>query len=227
MIEAKNISQSVRYGDETLHILRDVSLTVADGESLAITGPSGSGKTTLLGLLAGLDVPTSGTITIDGELLSGMDEDQRALFRGRHVGFVFQSFHLLPSLDALENVALPLDLMGVPNARERAAEYLVQVGLGHRVGHFPAQLSGGEQQRVAIARAFATQPRYLFADEPTGSLDAKTGASIIELLFDMNRRHHTTLVMVTHEQRLAAMCRRQVEIAEGCLREITMAGASE
>ena len=227
MIEAKNITQSVRYGDETLHILRDVSLSVADGESVAITGPSGSGKTTLLGLLAGLDVPTSGTITIDGELLSGMDEDQRALFRGRHVGFVFQSFHLLPSLDALENVALPLDLMGVSSARERAAEYLSQVGLGHRLGHFPAQLSGGEQQRVAIARAFATQPRYLFADEPTGSLDAKTGASIIELLFDMNRRHHTTLVMVTHEQRLAAMCRRQVEITEGCLREVTIAGASE
>ena len=220
MIEATHINQRVHYGDDVLEILHDVSLVVDTGETLAVTGPSGSGKTTLLGLLAGLDVPTSGSIVIDGCDITQMDEDQRALFRGQHVGFVFQSFHLLHSLTALENVALPLDLAGVPDATARAKAYLQQVGLGQRMAHFPSRLSGGEQQRVAIARAFASRPQYLFADEPTGNLDGNTGALIIDLLFELNRQHNTTLILVTHEQRLAERCGRQVVIEQGVLTEV-------
>lgn len=215
MIEVKNLCYRVNYGDQQITILDDVSFDIADAESVAITGSSGSGKTTLLGLLAGLDVPVSGSVTVAGQTISDQDEDQRALFRAGHVGFVFQSFHLLPSLTALENVALPLDLAGISNSRELAGKYLEQVGLAHRLTHYPTSMSGGEQQRVAIARAFATNPRYLFADEPTGNLDQQTGERIIELLFELNREHNTTLVMVTHEPRLAALCQRQLVIDNG------------
>lgn len=219
MIEVQHLCHSIHSGDHEIHILNDVGFAIADAETVAITGSSGSGKTTLLGLMAGLDVPTSGRITVNGELISAMDEDQRALFRARHVGFVFQSFHLLPSLTALENVALPLDLLGRKDSHEEAEAYLEQVGLAHRLSHYPSQMSGGEQQRVAIARAFASHPRYLFADEPTGNLDPVTGNRIIELLFDLNSRQQTTLVMVTHEQRLADLCQRQLVIADGTVSE--------
>ncbi len=219
MIQVENVTHSVVYGDEIINILKDVTFSIIAGETVAITGSSGSGKTTLLGLMAGLDVPSQGSITVDGQNISALSEDERALFRGKNVGFVFQSFHLLPSLTALENVALPLDLMGDKEATTKASAYLQQVGLGHRMGHFPAQLSGGEQQRVAIARAFASQPKYLFADEPTGNLDAKTGSTIIDLLFDLNKKYNTTLILVTHEQRLAGHCQRQLVIEEGRLSE--------
>lgn len=219
MIKVENLSHRVIYGDEQISILENLNMTVADGETVAITGSSGSGKTTLLGLLAGLDVPTAGRITVAGELISAMDEDERARFRARHVGFVFQSFHLLPGLTALENVALPLDLAGDRQSLAKARAYLELVGLQHRLAHYPAQLSGGEQQRVAIARAFAASPQYLFADEPTGNLDQKTGAHIIELMFELNAKQKATLILVTHEQRLAAMCQRQFVIENGQLVE--------
>lgn len=220
MIEVQQLCQRVSYGDHEITILDNISFRIDDGQTVAITGSSGSGKTTLLGLLAGLDVPSSGTIRVAGEPVSSMSEDQRALFRARHIGFVFQSFHLLPSLSALENVALPLDLAGSKNSQQQAREYLEQVGLSHRLSHYPAQLSGGEQQRVAIARAFASQPQYLLADEPTGNLDQQTGSRIIELLFDLNRQHHTTLILVTHEARLASLCQRQLVIEQGRISEV-------
>jgi putative ABC transport system ATP-binding protein len=219
MITVENVAHKVAYGDEQLSILKPMSFCIEGGQTVAITGSSGSGKTTLLGLLAGLDVPTEGVITVEDRQISRLSEDERALFRGQYVGFVFQSFHLLQSLTALENVALPLDLRGDKQAQQKAQEYLRKVGLAHRLHHLPSQLSGGEQQRVAIARAFATHPRYLFADEPTGNLDAKTGAAIIELLFDLNAQYQTTLVMVTHEQRLASLCQRQLLIEDGELQE--------
>ena len=215
MIEVSNISKQVVTSEGTLDILQQINLSVAKGESLAIIGPSGSGKSTLLGILAGLDMPTSGTVSIDGEDITAMDEEGRAAVRAGHVGFVFQSFHLLPGLTALENVALPLELQGIDNALQTARQYLQRVGLGERVTHYPRQLSGGEQQRVALARAFACRPAILFADEPTGNLDTGTGEKINDLLFDLNAEEGTTLILVTHEKTLAARCGRRLELQAG------------
>ena len=198
-----------------LAILDHVSLSVAAGEAVASVGASGSGKSTLLSLLAGLDLPSSGRIALDGVDLLALDEDGRAALRARLVGFVFQSFHLLPALSACENVMLPLELAGVAGARQRAEAMLTRVGLGQRLHHSPRTLSGGEQQRVALARAFVMQPRLLFADEPTGNLDAATGAEIIELLFELNAEQGTTLVLVTHDETLARRCQRQIRLAGG------------
>ena len=220
MIEVERLFKTVPSGDSELCILKGIDLEINTGESAAILGPSGSGKSTLLGLLAGLDTPTSGDVKLDGQSLVGMNEDQRAALRAQMVGFVFQSFQLLPSLTALENVMLPLELAGVTSPRRRARELLTQVELAHREHHYPMQLSGGEQQRVAIARAFSTAPAILFADEPTGNLDAQTGAHITELLFTLNRERGTTLVLVTHEQALADHCQRRFEMADGELREM-------
>ena len=200
-----------------LTILDDVSLAVGAGESIAVVGASGAGKSTLLALLAGLDEPTAGAVWLEGTELSALDEDGRAEARARHVGFVFQSFHLIPSLTALENVMLPLELAGRADARAGAREVLKQVGLESRLGHYPRQLSGGEQQRVAIARAFVTKPSVLFADEPTGNLDSTTGARVIQLLFDLNRATGTTLVLVTHDRAIAERCNRVIEMDAGRL----------
>lgn len=215
VLEAIDVSKSVVGPEGTLTILRGVSLSVHAGESFAIVGASGSGKTTLLGLLAGLDLPSSGSIRVDGQTLETMDEEARADLRRRLVGFVFQSFHLLPALTAEENVMLPLELEGARDARARAREALDAVGLGSRRRHYPAQLSGGEQQRVAIARAFVHGPRLLFADEPTGNLDQRTGHHVTDLLFALNRDRQTTLVLVTHDASLAARCQRRIELEEG------------
>ena len=215
MIEASSINKTVNTSAGSLCILDDINLAVAEGEALAIVGPSGSGKSTLLGILAGLDLPSSGQVKINGEDLTTMDEEGRAAIRARYVGFVFQSFHLLPSLTALENVALPLELRGDRDALVMATEYLQRVGLGERLSHYPRQLSGGEQQRVALARAFASQPKILFADEPTGNLDTGTGAKINDLLFDLNQEEGTTLILVTHEKTLAARCGRTLELQAG------------
>ncbi len=215
MLEAMNITKTVTTANGALHILQPCSLTVAAGESLAIVGASGSGKSTLLGLLAGLDLPSTGQVTLNGRTLTSLDEEGRAQVRADTIGFVFQSFQLLPGLTAIENVMLPLELKKVKNAQTLAREYLARVGLEARLSHYPAQLSGGEQQRVAIARAFANKPKVLFADEPTGNLDSHTGAKIIELLFALNRDQGTTLVLVTHEQRLAERCHRQLELEAG------------
>ena len=200
-----------------MDILHDVSFTVKAGEAVAIVGASGSGKSTLLGLLAGLDAPSSGRVVLDGHELAQMNEDSRALFRGQHVGFVFQSFQLLPALNAIENVMLPLELSGASSVRQRATTLLQRVGLGARLEHYPRTLSGGEQQRVAIARAFVSEPKLLFADEPTGNLDTATGASIIDLLFSLNRERGTTLVLVTHDAALGSRCNRWLEISAGRL----------
>lgn len=197
--------------------MEGVSLEIKAGESLAIVGPSGSGKSTLLGLLAGLDVPSSGSVTLDGQPFSQLDEDGRAAMRARYVGFVFQNFQLLPGLTALENVMLPMELSGNKRAKAAATEYLDKVGLQSRIKHYPRQLSGGEQQRVALARAFACQPKVLFADEPTGNLDAKTGEKIKDLLFELNESSAATLVLVTHEPALAERCARQIRIEAGRL----------
>ena len=216
LIVAQSIRKSVNTGDDALEILHDVSLSIKQGESVAIVGASGSGKTTLLGILAGLDTPTSGTINLCGVDLHQLDEDARAALRKQHVGFVFQSFLLVPTLTALENVMLALSV----NRRGTAAtarEWLERVGLGHRLNHTPRQLSGGEQQRVALARAFAGRPTILFADEPTGNLDARTGAQIDDLLFSLNAEAGTTLVLVTHESRLAARCDRVLHLDSGKL----------
>ena len=214
-LRASEISKVVEGPDGRLVILDGVGLEVARGDSLAIVGASGSGKTTLLGLLAGLDRPTTGSIMLAGELLDDLDEEARARLRRRRVGFVFQGFHLLPALTAEENVMLPLDLDGRSDARERAGEALARVGLGARRRHYPAQLSGGEQQRVALARAFVHGPEILFADEPTGNLDQRTGTGVGDLLFDLNREHATTLVLVTHDAALAARCARALRLREG------------
>ena len=200
-----------------MHILADVSFSVNPGESVAIVGSSGSGKSTLLGLIAGLDVPSAGRVLLDGENLFALDEDGRAALRGRGMGFVFQSFQLLPGLTALENVMLPLELAGNAKAAEVARRHLERVGLGGRLRHRPAQLSGGEQQRVALARAFAVAPSILLADEPTGNLDVHTGAQIIELLFELNRAQGATLIVVTHDTNLAALCQRQLRLDGGRL----------
>lgn len=215
VLEARNVSKTVPSPEGPLTILADVSLTVRNGETLAIVGASGAGKSTLLALLAGLDSPTGGRVLIAGNDLTELDEDGRAAVRGRHVGFVFQSFHLIPSLTALENVMLPLELGNRPEARQTAGEALAQVGLTPRAAHYPKQLSGGEQQRVAIARAFVTHPAVLFADEPTGNLDTVTGQKITDLLFDLNRRLGSTLILVTHDQTLARRCGRVLELDAG------------
>lgn len=215
MIEAKNLTKKVQTSEGELVILDDVSLQVSDGDSLAIIGASGSGKSTLLGILAGLDVPTSGSVRLNGFELTDMDEEGRAKVRADNVGFVFQSFQLLPGLSALENVMMPLELHGHGDAREKSEAFLGRVGLSARMHHYPKQLSGGEQQRVAIARAFASEPKILFADEPTGNLDSATGLKVIDLLFDLNKEQGTTLVLVTHEDRLAKRCRHQLELEAG------------
>ena len=224
IVRATGLTKQVDTGRNRLTILEAVDLEVAAGEAVAILGASGSGKTTLLGLLAGLDVPSRVQVLLDGTDLAGLDDDGRAALRRRLVGFVFQSFQLLPALTALENVMLPLELGGVASARDTAASLLARVGLGQRTDHYPRQLSGGEQQRVAIARAFAGNPRLLFADEPTGNLDSATGEEIINLMFDLNREQHTTLLLVTHDERLAARCGRRLRLAAGrVVREPTQA----
>ncbi len=217
MIKTQNLLKTVPVADGELEILRGIDLEIKPGESVAIVGASGSGKSTLLGLLAGLDVASGGDVLIDGVSLAGLDEDARAALRGQKVGFVFQSFQLLPALTALENVMLPMELSGHAGAETRAREYLSHVGLAERLGHYPTMLSGGEQQRVAIARAFAASPSILFADEPTGNLDTATGSRIIDLLFDLNAREGTTLVLVTHDDRLAARCDRRFKMDSGRL----------
>jgi putative ABC transport system ATP-binding protein len=217
VLEARSLRKQVTSPEGMLTILDDVSLQVAAGESVAVVGASGAGKSTLLALLAGLDEPSAGTVWLEGIELSALDEDGRAAARAQHVGFVFQSFHLIPSLTALENVMLPLELAGRADARAVAREVLAQVGLAGRLGHYPRQLSGGEQQRVAIARAFVTRPSVLFVDEPTGNLDTATGARVIQLLFDLNAAAGTTLVLVTHDRGLAARCSRIIELDAGRL----------
>ena len=223
IVAARGLSQRVAAADGPLVILSDVELAVKAGETLAITGASGSGKSTLLGLLAGLDQPSSGELFLLGQNLNALDEDARARLRAGRIGFVFQSFQLLPALTALENILLPLDLAAHANARERAAHWLDRVGLAARAGHTPRQLSGGEQQRVAIARAFATDPEIVFADEPTGNLDADTGARIIDLLFELNASAHTTLILVTHDEALAARCQRRIHLVAGRMNEVAAA----
>jgi len=215
VLEAVRVGKQVSSPEGTLAILSDVSLAIGRGESVAIMGASGAGKSTLLALLAGLDEPTAGAVRLAGSDLTALDEDGRAAVRARHVGFVFQSFHLLPSLTALENVMLPLELAQRGDARRDALEVLERVGLAGRVGHYPRQLSGGEQQRVAIARAFVTRPDVLFADEPTGNLDAATGERIMELLFGLNAASGATLVLVTHDSALAARCNRVIQLDAG------------
>lgn len=215
MVDVRAITKKVSTQEGDLQLLHSISLQVAKGQSLAITGPSGSGKSTLLGLLAGLDTPTTGEIILAGESLTALDEDGRAKVRAESVGFVFQSFQLLPGLTALENVMLPLELKGASDARARAKIYLDKVGLAQRLHHYPQQLSGGEQQRVAIARAFVTKPNVLFADEPTGNLDSVTGEKIINLLFELNEKEDTTLILVTHEERLAQRCERRIQVSAG------------
>jgi len=215
VLKAEHLCKQVSSPEGSLTIVDDVSLDIAAGESVAVTGPSGAGKSTLLALLAGLDIPTRGRVLLAGQDLTRLDEDGRARLRAQRVGFVFQSFHLIPALTALENVMLPLELAGLGDARRIAAETMAGVGLRERTGHYPRQLSGGEQQRVAIARAFVTRPAVLFADEPTGNLDTATGARVGELLFDLNAHAHTTLVLVTHDRELAARCARVVRMEAG------------
>jgi putative ABC transport system ATP-binding protein len=215
ILSARNLSKTVPSAEGELSILDGIDLQVQAGDSLAIVGSSGSGKSTLLGLLAGLDSATGGSVELAGQALERLDEDARARLRADQVGFVFQSFQLLDNLNALENVMLPLELEGRRDARSRARELLERVGLGQRLSHSPRQLSGGEQQRVAIARAFAAEPKILFADEPTGNLDSHTGEHICDLLFELNQEHGTTLILVTHDARLAARCRRQIRLDAG------------
>ncbi|MFT6264676.1 MAG: putative ABC transport system ATP-binding protein [Oleiphilaceae bacterium] len=221
-VVAENIGKQVELNHQKLEILRGISLKIKRGESLAIVGRSGSGKTTLLGVLAGLDSASQGEVTLMNKPLSKLSEDGRAAVRAEHVGFVFQSFQLLPSMTALENVMLPLELKGDMSAKQCAQAFLVQLGLGDRLDHYPSQLSGGEQQRVALARAFACKPDILFADEPTGNLDQGTGKKIIDLMFELNEMHETTLIMVTHDDLLAARCQRSVHINDGQLMQPTV-----
>tara|TARA_R110002073_G_scaffold185045_2_gene343565 strand:- start:2531 stop:3217 length:687 start_codon:yes stop_codon:yes gene_type:complete len=214
---ATALTKQVNTGDEQLTILQNIDLEVNAGEAVAVVGASGSGKSTLLGLLAGLDIPTSGKVHLDGVDIFTLDEDNRAALRGKVLGFVFQSFQLLPALTAIENVMLPLELFATNNVLATAQRLLKRVGLEMRLNHYPKQLSGGEQQRVAIARAFATQPKLLLADEPTGNLDSTTGTQIIELMFELNREQGTTLVLVTHDEALSQRCSRQIRLADGKL----------
>jgi len=215
VLRAENVDKQVSSPEGPLTILSQINLHIAAGESVAVVGASGAGKSTLLALLAGLDEPSAGRIWLNGAELTQLDEDGRAALRARHVGFVFQSFHLVPSLTALENVMLPLELAGRKDARTIALEVLDKVGLAPRKGHYPNQLSGGEQQRVAIARAFVTRPAVLFADEPTGNLDTATGERVVDLLFDLNAAANTTLVLVTHDKTLAARCQRVIQLDAG------------
>jgi len=215
VLRTTNLSKQVSSPEGMLTILDDISLDIHRGESVALVGASGAGKTTLLALLAGLDRPTAGQVWLCGQQITAMDEDGRAKLRGQHVGFVFQSFHLVPSLTAIENVMLPLELVGDSRARARSEEALTSVGLQNRMGHYPKQLSGGEKQRVAIARAFVTRPTILFADEPTGNLDTASGDRVAKLLFELNEQLETTLVLVTHERTLAARCDRVIELEAG------------
>ena len=217
MLVAQGLTKEYRSGDHFLTVLRDVSFSLPQGAFVAIVGPSGSGKTTLLGLLAGLDTPTRGTVLLDGADLCALDEDERARLRGEKVGFVFQTFQLIPTLTAAENVQVPLELRGDSGAAGRARDLLERVGLGDRLHHFPSQLSGGEQQRVAIARAFSNAPRILFADEPTGNLDTDTGARIVELLEELNRESGSTILLVTHDPALAAHARRTIRLMDGAV----------
>ncbi len=215
MLVARELTKEYRSGDQQLAVLRDVNFEIPTGAYVAIVGPSGSGKTTLLGLLAGLDTPSRGTVLLDGANLTAMNEDERARLRGEKVGFIFQSFQLIPTLTALENVQVPLELQGDPRAGVRAREVLERVGLADRTHHFPTQLSGGEQQRVAIARAFANAPRILFADEPTGNLDGGTGSRIVDLLESLNRESGATVVLVTHDPAVAARAARTIRLRDG------------
>jgi len=219
ILAVRGLCKEVQDASGKLAILRDISFALGAGQTVAIVGASGSGKSTLLGILAGLDIPSSGTVQLAGQDLFALDEDQRAALRARHVGFVFQSFQLMPNLTALENVMLPLELAGVSDARAQATVMLQRVGLGERLQHRPKVLSGGEQQRVALARAFVVQPDLLLADEPTGSLDHATGAAIMDLMFALNREHGTTLVLVTHDRQLAQRCERRLTIEAGQLSE--------
>jgi putative ABC transport system ATP-binding protein len=216
MLRCESLTKTYSSGGRDLTVVKNISFSLEPGGFLAIVGPSGSGKTTLLGLLAGLDRPTSGTVTLDGDALDQLGEDARARIRGEKVGFVFQSFQLIPTLTALENVQVPLELRGI-DGRRRAEELLERVGLGGRGHHYPAQLSGGEQQRVALARAFSNQPKVLFADEPTGNLDARTGATVVELMGELNRDSGTTIVLVTHDPDLASRARRTIRLADGAV----------
>jgi putative ABC transport system ATP-binding protein len=216
MIEVRNLFKTLTSGTQSLEVLKDINLTVKKGEALAVEGPSGSGKSTLLGLLAGFDAPTRGSIRIDGEEITGLDEDRMAVLRGRKIGFVFQSYNLIPTLTAEENVTLPLELRGdSPQPQARARELLAAVGLQERLLHYPAQLSGGEQQRVAIARAFACSPSILLADEPTGNLDSGTGKIVMDLLLSLNRSQGTTLVIVTHDPALSRLASRILRLLDG------------
>jgi len=215
MVAASGLGKRVDTAAGPLDILTDIDLQIQGGEAVAIVGVSGSGKSTLLGLLAGLDLPSSGDVRLAGHHMNALDEDGRAQVRGQLVGFVFQSFQLLPGLTALENVMLPLELAAADRPRAQAMQLLERVGLAGRLTHYPKQLSGGEQQRVAIARAFSMQPAILFADEPTGNLDSSTGETVIDLLFELNREHHTTLVLVTHDEALAARCERHIRLEAG------------
>ncbi len=218
MVRAENLLKQVTSPEGELVLLHDIDLTIAPGDAVAIVGASGSGKSTLLGLLAGLDMPSGGRVWIDGTDLFALDEDGRARLRGAMIGFVFQSFQLLPNLTALENVMLPLELAGRRDARETAQTVLARVGLEQRLHHYPRQLSGGEQQRVAIARAFSPRPKLLFADEPTGNLDRTTGERVADLLFEINREQTTTLILVTHDETLARRCNRRLELDKGRLK---------
>ncbi len=223
ILEVDHVSKSVQDADGVLTILHDINFQLQAKESVAIVGASGSGKSTLLSILAGLDTPSEGTVRLRGQDMFALDEDGRAALRGAHLGFVFQSFQLLAHLTALENVMLPLELRGERDARAQARQMLERVGLGQRLSHYPRVLSGGEQQRVALARAFVQQPALLLADEPTGSLDYATGEQVMALMFELNRELGTTLVMVTHDQAIAARCERQLRISAGHLQDITMA----
>lgn len=220
MIKTDNILKHVALEDSLIKILNGVTMTIAKGDSAAIVGASGSGKTTLLSILAGLDLPSSGSVWLDDQEITSLNEDQRAQVRADLVGFIFQSFQLLPALNALENVMLPLELAGISQPDARATEWLSKVGLSSRLKHYPRQLSGGEQQRVAVARAFASQPKILFADEPTGNLDKKTGQQIADLLFELNNELNTTLVLVTHDEMLAQRCQYQYRIEDGLIGEL-------
>jgi putative ABC transport system ATP-binding protein len=217
IIVTKGLGKSVITSEGQLHILSSIDLIIKSGESIAIVGESGSGKSTLISLLAGLDTPSTGSIRLNGKLITTMNEDGRAAMRNELIGFVFQSFQLLQGLTALENVMLPLELSGDKHARAAATALLHRVGLSHRLTHTPKQLSGGEQQRVALARAFVTKPAILFADEPTGNLDSKTGATIVDLLFELNLENKTTLILVTHDHSLATRCQRTIQLEAGCM----------
>jgi putative ABC transport system ATP-binding protein len=225
IVALKNVQLILTSRAGPVEVLRDVALRVEEGQSLAVVGPSGSGKTSLLMVIAGLERATSGRVEVAGSDLTALEEDQLALVRGAEIGIVFQSFHLVPTMTALENVALPLEFAGAPNAFATARALLDEVGLTHRIDHFPAQLSGGEQQRVAIARALSRQPQLILADEPTGNLDGKTGRQVVELLFGLQRRRKATLILVTHDDKLAALCGRMIRMADGRIAEAVEAEA--